>query len=501
MSSSSRTGVVAAGHPRVIDAAEAMLRAGGNAFDAIVAAGFATSVVEPCLTSLGGGGFLLAVSPDGATLYDFFCDTPGRGHPDPGKQPHFEPVTIHFTGADQVFHVGLGSVAVPGNLLGLVEVQRRRGKLPLAEVLAPSIQFAREGTPLNPTQAFAVELLWPILNLTDRGRELFCPGGHKPGIGNQLAFPDTADFLERLPKGGLEDFYRGELAKTIARELDEGGGTLTVEDLANYQVIERKPLERRYRGRRVLMNPPPSGGGLAVARYLRLLEGIELGELRFHDPAHVRTLAAAMREGERLRGADDDEAALLTALETVRQFSRGTTHVSVADADGNVASMTTSNGEGSGYVVPGTGIMLNNMLGEDDLHPEGWHQDPPGVRISSMMCPTIILDDDGTPVLALGSGGSKRIRTAILQVATGVLDFGLHLTEAVNSPRIHWDGESLQVEGGLSEEALSALREDFELHAWDAIDLYFGGVHAVVPEHEGAGDPRRGGCSRVISGL
>jgi gamma-glutamyltranspeptidase/glutathione hydrolase len=176
--------------------------------------------------------------------------------------------------------------------------------------------------------------------------------------------------------------------------------------------------------------------------------------------------------------------------------ARGTTHVSVSDGEGNVASMTTSNGESSGYFVPGTGVMLNNMLGEDDLHPEGFHAAPPGERVSSMMCPSLLMRD-GEVVLALGSGGSKRIRTALAQVISNVVDFGLDPQEAVEAPRVHWDGDQVQAEPGYSEVALEALAGRWSTNRWDDRNLYFGGVHAVAPGREGAGDPRRGGSVAV----
>ena len=178
-----------------------------------------------------------------------------------------------------------------------------------------------------------------------------------------------------------------------------------------------------------------------------------------------------------------------------RLNSRGTTHVSVVDCEGNVASMTTSNGEGSGYIVPGTGIMLNNMMGEDDLHPDGFHASPPGQRVASMMSPSL-LENQGRVELVIGSGGSKRIRTAITQVVSNVVDFGRELREAVEAPRMHWDGETMQVEPGVSESALALLRDRMDVNVWQARNVYFGGVHAVMPAGRAAGDPRRGGAAQ-----
>jgi gamma-glutamyltranspeptidase/glutathione hydrolase len=164
-----------------------------------------------------------------------------------------------------------------------------------------------------------------------------------------------------------------------------------------------------------------------------------------------------------------------------------------------MASMTCSNGEGSGYFAPGTGIMLNNMMGEDDLHPDGFHAAPPGERVASMMSPSVLLEGD-TPRLVLGSGGSKRIRTAITQVLTRIVDYGLSPEEAVCSPRLHWDGEVLQVEPGFAKEGIAELKKHVPVNVWQEQSMYFGGVHVVVPGREGAGDARRGGSVVVVEG-
>ena len=178
------------------------------------------------------------------------------------------------------------------------------------------------------------------------------------------------------------------------------------------------------------------------------------------------------------------------SMANIRLFSRGTTHISIADKEGNCASMTCSNGEGSGYFAPGTGVMLNNMMGEDDLHPEGFHTSPAGHRVSSMMSPSLLMDEEGVR-LVIGSGGSKRIRTAISEVLRQVVDFDKGLREAVLAPRIYWDGACLQVEPGFADEVIKSL--GISTNIWNGVDVYFGGVHAVIPGQEGMGDPRRGG--------
>lgn len=497
-------GIVASGHPEASAAAALMLRAGGNAFDAAVAAGFASAVVEPALTSLGGGGFLLAYPSAGrAVLFDFFVDTPGRGRPPVELEPHFLPVTVRFPGCDQIFNVGLGSVAVPGTLRGLLHVHARLGRLPLADLVAPAVRLAREGVPLAPSQAYFLKLLQPIMTLTGDGRSLFEPDGGYVQEGHRFANPELAGFLERLPRDGDRGLYAGALAERVARDMQEGGGLLTAQDLAAYRVVEREPLAVAYRGRRLLTNPPPSFGGSLLALSLRLLEAREASELAFGSAEHLALLVAVMVEVDRLRAEGAwapgaaDEATLAASRASVRRASGGTTHVSVWDAEGNAASMTTSNGEGSGYLVPGTGIMLNNMMGEDDLHPEGFHASPPGVRVASMMSPSLLLAGDRLE-LVVGSGGSKRIRTALLQVIGNAVDFGMDVEAAVRAPRLHWDGECVQIEPGFAPVALEALRDRWPVNAWSVPDVYFGGVHAVAPGRGAAGDARRGGHVAVV---
>ena len=490
--------IVATGHPLVSGAAVEILQKGGNAFDAAVGAGFAGAVAEQTLTSLGGGGFLLARTNQGEeVLFDFFTDTPGRGLKNLDPDPHFFPVTIHFPGSDQDFNIGLGSVAVPGNLKGFLHVHKRLGRLPLEQILQPAILLAKEGLELNDWQGYFLNLLEPIVTHSPAGRKLYTIDGACAKQGDHITNPEIGDFISQLPDDHGENFYNGELAKTIEKDMKAGQGLLTAADLAAYKVIERTPLAFGYRDYTLLTNPHPSMGGSLIGLALSLLETQDMSNLRYHSPAHVLQTAKLMTEVERLREKGINAKAMEKSGERLRQFSRGTTHISVADAEGNVASMTCSNGEGSGYFVPGTGIMLNNMMGEDDLHPEGFHSSPPGQRVSSMMSPSLLLKDDAV-AMVIGSGGSKRIRTAITQVLSSIIDFNIPAQQAVESPRIHWDGDIMQVEPGLPRESLAALQQHWPVNNWSFIDVYFGGVHTVLPDIAGGGDPRRGGSVREL---
>jgi gamma-glutamyltranspeptidase/glutathione hydrolase len=491
--------VVATGHPEVTRIGAAALAAGGNAFDAAVACGFASSVAEPCLTSLGGGGFLLARPAVGQpVLFDFFVDVPGRGRAVGAGRPVLEPVTVRFPASDQVFHVGLGSVAVPGVLRGLLHVHRRLGRLPLTELVAPAVGLAHDGIVVNRTQAHVLQLLGALLMRTAAGRALFAPHGTLLVEGDRFVNRDLAGFLGHVGREGDRELYEGGIARALADAMEAGGGLVTLDDLAAFQVVERAPLAAGYRGLRLLTNPPPSIGGAWLVRALGLLAAAAPGGIGngFGSSRHVTLLTGLLQELDR---ADAATAPADDAVRRILLATGGTTHAAVCDAAGNVATMTTSNGEWSGHVAPGTGVMLNNMLGEADLHPDGFHRARPGERVGSMMAPSILLDGDRVR-LAFGSGGSTRIRTALLQVLLNVVDFEMGVAEAVAAPRLHWDGARVQCEPGFPESARGALRRRWPLNVWRVTDVYFGGVQAVSPDDgEGGADPRRGGATQVVA--
>jgi gamma-glutamyltranspeptidase/glutathione hydrolase len=477
-------GAVAAGNAHTAAAAAEVLRAGGNAVDAAVAAGFAASVAEPGLASLGGGGFLLSAPPDGPErLLDFFVDAPGRGRPADRAAPALLPVTVSFAGADQVFSAGWASVAVPGCLDGWLHASRTLGRLPLAQVVAPAARLARAGAVLDDAQAGLLVLLRDILLLTEDGRAVFAPGGRLLAAGDRLRNPLLADVLDDVGRGSVTGF--ASLGEALQAGADRAGALVGAEDAAAYAVVEREPLRTTHRGAEVVTNAPPSFGGTLV---LAALEELAEGPALDGSPGSVVRLAEALTRMSERHVAGP-------------QAVRGTTHVSVVDADGGMAAMTLSNGSCSGVFVPGTGIQLNNVMGEADLHPRGFGSTPAGLRIGSMMAPTLLRTADGTRT-ALGSGGSERIRSALLCTLTALVDRGAGLAQAVRAPRLHWDRHVLQVEPGLGPEVVQALRVGRTVHEWVAADLYFGGVHAVSREADGGvravGDARRAGVGLVV---
>jgi gamma-glutamyltranspeptidase / glutathione hydrolase len=510
-------GVIAAGHELTVRAAEMILREGGNAFDAIVAAHFAACAAEPVLTSLGGGGFLLA-KPAGARpmIFDFFVHTPRRKAPPEARD--LQAVHLDFGTARQTFHIGQGTVATPGAVKGACEIHRLLCTMPMRELCAPAIAFAREGVRMNALVASIAHVVHPIYTATEAARAIF--GGSGPDgrltADDVLRQPVLADFLEVLAIEGDDLFYRGEIAQLIARESAQHGGQLTREDLERYEVILREPLEITYRDATVLSNSPPASGGVLTAFALKLLEPLRVGSDRQGSAAHLRQLAEVMRLTQKARvetlkpDGYLDARRLLDAgfLDLYRReiaghvsVSRGTTHMSIIDGRGNVASLSCSNGEGCGAIVPGTGIMLNNMLGEDDLSPHGLHGWREDQRMSSMMAPSLVVRPGGV-LIATGSGGSNRIRTAILQVLVNLIDFRMDVEPAVCTPRIHVEGEKLSVEGGFDVERLGPLLAEFPEHEiWPSLNLFFGGAHTVMSGargFQGAGDPRRDGVARVL---
>ena len=516
-------GIVSAGHPATAGAAREILADGGNAFDAVVAAHFAACVAEPVLASLGGGGFLLARTAAGDRhLYDFFTQTPRRQRAT--DEVDFRPILADFGTATQEFHIGLGAIACPGSVRGLFRIQRELGRLPMQRLVEPAVALARRGVRLNALQAYIFDIVGAIYTADPQVLALFAARRDPARLvrhGELLRQAQLADTLEVLAREGEGLFYAGEIGQRLVADCRERGGHLGREDLARYRVHRRRPLRVDYRGARIYTNPAPSAGGMLIAFGLRLLEASgELGG-RFGGVEHLARLAAVMDATGAARAEVACEAdarrrcARLLGDDLLRRYRdqvvgrpachRGTTHISVLDADGNEASMTVSNGEGAGYAIPGTGIVMNNMLGEEDLNPHGFHAWPCDTRMASMMAPTLLARPDGTDVV-LGSGGSNRIRTAILQVLINLVDFRMPVAAAVRKPRIHLENGRLSVEPGFDGEAVRALCACYpDAQHWTARNLFFGGVHAVARDRHsgklgGVGDLRRGGvCMRVAA--
>ncbi len=494
MTSTSSKGVVAAGHPLTAQAGARVLREGGNAVDAALGAMLTSFVAEPLLTGLGAGGYMIvAGAGEEPVLLDFFVQAPARAQD--GSAAELEAVDVSFGDAVQVFYIGPASCGVYGTPAGVCEAAKRWGTIGLAELAAPAAALAREGVVLNAEQAYVAEILGDLLRSTSECAALWAPEGAILREGELLRNNELGDALERLGAEGADPFYTGDLAGAVCEWLAERGGSISEAQLEGYRAIEREPLRVRYRDREVLTNPPPSAGGTLLAYSLALLAAQPA-------PPSLKAVISAMeaaqaeRTPEFLEGLSEDGF-----LERFRASKLGsTTHISVLDSEGRACGVTCTNGEGSGVVVPGTGIHLNNVMGEEDLSPLGFHRHPAGRRMPSMMAPSIVMLA-GEVELVLGSAGSNRIRSALLQTIVGVVDHGLSAVEAVGAPRAHFEEGIVYHEPGIElGDLLGEPAKEREVVRFHGLNLFFGGVQAVQRrdgELIGAGDPRRGGVAVV----
>ncbi len=483
-------GIVAAGHPLTAEAGVRVLRDGGNAVDAAVAAVLTSFVAEPLLTGLGAGGYLLVAGGDHEpALLDFFVEAPSV---DGAPLAELEAVDVSFGDAAQVFYVGPASCGVYGAPAGVCGAAARWGSMSVAELAAPAAALAEQGVVINAEQGYVAEILTGILTSTPECAALWAPTGRVLHEGDVLRNPELADALRRLGAEGADPFYRGDIAAAVSEWVAARGGSLPEAQLAAYEAVVREPVRTHYRDRDVLTNPPPSAGGTLLAYALALLDRID-SPPPLQAIVDVMAAAQAERTDAFVLGLDDDGF-----LERFISSRLGaTTHISVLDAAGRACSVTCTNGEGSGVVVPGTGLHLNNIMGELDLNPLGFHRHPGGRRMPSMMAPSVVLRDEAVE-LVLGSAGSNRIRSALLQTIVGVVDHGLRAADAVCAPRVHFEDGTVYVEPGIEADGLGGAGR--EVVRFRSLNLFFGGVQAVQRDSMtgvlyGGGDPRRGGVA------
>ncbi len=520
-------GVVSAGDPQTAAAGAAMLKHGGNAVDAAVAAAFAACVCESVLVNICGGGIANVVDGDGnASVYDFFSDMPsGKLAPD----ADFREILVDFGSETQPFYIGRASVAVPSVVAGLCRMAQSRGALPLPVLLEPAIRLARSGAVLSPALEYILDILLPIFTDTPALAALYQTQGQTYRAGAQMVFHQLAATLEKLGEVGPELFYSGAVGTSIVADQQSYGGLVTAADLTNYLVRETGPIRIEYRNNEILLPPPASSGGVLIAFTLKLLTNFDISEIAHNSYKHVRLLAEAIRltsiarrDWERGNGSAErrvseflssahlekytTELQAVLAGSTPRQaadFAPGpasTTHISVVDEYDTVVSLTFSAGENAGFVLGDTGVFLNNMLGEIDLHPDGFHHHPAGTRLQTMMSP-VVVRQAGLPVLAIGSGGSNRLRSAILQVVSNSLDFGMPLQAAIDAPRVHFESDVLQLEGGIDPRVAARCEQaDYRVNLWPERNMFFGGAHGVARQSSSlvaAGDARRGGAIAI----
>jgi gamma-glutamyltranspeptidase/glutathione hydrolase len=459
---------VAAGHPATMEVGLGVLAAGGSAADAAVAATFACCVAESILTGIGGGGFATYFDAGTGTVtcLDFFCSVPGTDG-DVSAGP-MVPIEVEFGGVPLSYSIGGASVGVPGVPAGAAEVHRRWGRLPWHRVVEPAIALARSGVVLPDEQARTLTSVAAAL-VPGAGAEIYQPNGRLLAGGDLLFHPGLDVALAALAEEGPDVFYTGRMGQLMVDTIRAGGGALGPADLAGYRVLE------------LPVGHAPLGGYHVFGRHdlNRLVDTI--GTL----PAGVTGLS----RGERA-------VAVADALRGYgRQRVGDTTNVSVVDTDGNACVITTTLGLGSGVWLPGLGINLNSMLGEGELITDDLE---PGRRMSSNMCPLVVIGPDGHLAVAAGSAGASRIRTALVDTLLGVLADDLDMAEAIGRARFHVVDDTVHAEPGYPGDELAMLADaGWLIHQWPEIDHYFGGVTAVG--HAGAaGDPRRAGVGLLL---
>jgi len=491
-----RHGMVVSRERHATEAGLKILQAGGNAIDAAVAVGFALAVTHPSAGNIGGGGFMLIRLADGRTTFiDFRERAPGAASRD---------MYLDANGkATEDSTVGYRASGVPGTVRGLEYASKKYGKKSWADLVAPAVDLASKGFELSYAQAQGLKSSARGLSRFPESNRIFLKGGKFYEPGETLMQPELGRTLDRIAKQGSKDFYEGETASLLAKDMKEHGGLITLEDLKQYAAIERKPMTGKYRGYDIITSPPPSSGGVGVLQMLGVLEGTgyekggagsatvvhymteamrryfadrseNLGDPDFFkvpltsllDPAYIQKLRASI-DPQRATPSSDIHATKFTGHE-----SNETTHYSVADGDGNIAivTYTLNGGYGSKVTATNLGFLLNNEM--DDFAPKPGEANmygliqgesnaiqPRKTPLSSMV-PTIVLRD-GKPVLALGSPGGPTIINSVLEVIVNVLDFGMNVQDAVNWPRFHhqWLPDELRMEPGYSPDTVALLEQ------------------------------------------
>lgn len=488
-----RNGMVVSREANATDAGVAVLRAGGNAIDAAVAVGFALAVTHPSAGNIGGGGFLLVRFADGrSTFIDFREKAPGKATRDMYLDAKGNPTKDSL--------LGWRASGVPGTVRGLAYAHAKYGRAKWSSLLAPAVTLARNGFPVSYGLSRGLKNAEKLGQFPESKR-IFHNNGKFYEPGDLLVQPELARVLERIQKKGADDFYLGETAQLLAKQMAANGGLISLEDLKNYQPVERVPLQGSYRGYQIIAPPPPSSGGIGILQMMQVLEksgyekqgpgsaqsihwGAEAMRRFYADRAEflgdpdfwkvpVKQLTDA-RYADKLRAEIDPARA--TNSDAVKAGnlqpyeSLETTHFSIVDKEGNAVALTyTLNGSyGSAVTVPGLGILMNNEMDDFSAKPGtpnmfgaiGGEANAiqPGKRPLSSMTPTIVTQN-GKLKLVVGAPGGTRIITSVMQTILNVLDFKMNMQDAVNAPRYHhqWRPDRLQVERGVNPDTVRLL--------------------------------------------
>jgi gamma-glutamyltranspeptidase/glutathione hydrolase len=475
-----RASTIASGNYQTSKAASDILEAGGNAYDAILAALFMSFVTEPLLSSPGGGGYLLAHPKNKkAKIFDFFAQTPFNKAQ---TKRDFYPICGDFGDAQQEFHIGLAASAIPGVPAGIFAIHENYGSLPLIDIASAAIAMAKTGMIVDKLHAEVIQILTPILNHSKTAKALYSDSkGCILKEGDIKANPQLAQFLTDLACNPRDWFYFGKPAENIRQDMHAQHGLLMREDFEKYEVMIRDPLIETINDWKVITNALPTTGGMLITEQLK--HAAQNTEAETHQK-----FIQAMAHADHLKSQKGF------------QSSKGTSHMNVIDTDGNVASLTISNGEGCGYIVPDSGFMLNNFLGEEDINTQGFFNFSENTRMASMMSPTIIEEIGCNNKIALGTGGSNRIKTALFQVIWQIIGENKTLDQAVNHPRFHYEKDMIDVEKGINQSVIEQLKCNHQnINLWKSRSLYFGGINAVQQgkTNLAVSDSRRNGTALV----
>jgi len=505
-------GVVASNHPLASAAGIEMLGRGGNAVDAAVATLFALTVVEPMMVSIFGGGFFTIRTASGAVVtLDNFAQCPRSA-----TETMFTPVpgSTDFAAVGDENRIGHKAVGVPGTLAGAAEALARFGRLPLATALAPAIRYAAEGFPASPYLVNAITENAAPLSRFPASASVFLPGDAPPKPGATITRADYAETLRAIATGGPDALYRGPIGEMVAADMAANGGLITMADLDGYRVIEREPVRGMYRGHEIVSMGPTSAGGTHLVQMLGILSGFDLAASGFGtartmhliaealkiafadwarymgDPAlvdvPVQWLTSAAYADERRCQINPDHAGTYAAGVAHRSESANTTHLTVADAEGNVVTTTQTLNRlfGSKVTAPGTGMLLNDLMSNMNPAPGTANSIVGGKRILSSMTPTLVLRD-GAPRFALGTPGGRMIFGAVFQGILNVLDHGMTLQEAVEAPRVWTEGGPLLVEDRFPN--LGTLVTELEAmgHQVQVVPKVAGGMNGVLRDDAG----------------
>ncbi len=518
-------GMVASAHPLATAVGVDILKNGGNAIDAAVATAFTLGVVEPNASGLGGGGFIMFYNAKTkkVEVIDYREVAPLKATPDMYK------LTADGKIVDKATSEGHRAVAVPGTLAGLDMALKRWGTMKLEDVMAPAIRIAEEGYTVSETFNGMMKDNFDKLTKFPEAAKIYLKNGLPYEVGDKIVLKDLAKTYRLIAQKGPSVFYEGEIADALVKEMEAGGGLITKSDLAMYKPSLRDPVRGTYRGYEIISMPSPSSGGTHIIQILNMLEGYDMAKMGHNTPASIHIMAEVMKHAfaDRSKYSGDKDfvsvpteglvskeyAASLratisenTASQKVpagdawKYQSGGTSHSSYVDKDGNMVALTQTINYffGSGVLIPGYGIMMNDEM--DDFVPAPGNANSVQARKKplSSMSPTIVLKD-GKPFLSFGTPGATRIITAMPQILMNMVDYGMDLQQAINAPRIHCMTGDIFMESRIPKETQEALKaKGHKISVRGEMDLYFGGAQGVVVDAGrgklyGAADPRRDG--------